>query len=86
MRDYFYLPEDELIGKIKALGWDHDPNFRSTWRADCYVNVLRQYYYQRLLGFTDQDVQYAHQTITDTTMMKDTTAEIMVAETTVATN
>lgn len=61
MRDYFYLPEDELIGKIKALGWDHDPNFRSTWRADCYVNVLRQYYYQRLLGFTDQDVQYAHQ-------------------------
>lgn len=59
MRDYFYLPEEALIARIKALGWGHDPNFRSTWRADCYVNVLRQYYYQRLLGFTDQDVQYA---------------------------
>jgi tRNA(Ile)-lysidine synthase TilS/MesJ len=58
MRDYFYLPEDELINKIKELGWYHDSRFKSTWRADCYVNVLRQYYYKRILDLTDQDVHY----------------------------
>ena len=58
MRDYFYLPEDELVNKIKEMGWYPDSRFKSTWRADCYVNVLRQYYYKRIQHLTDQDVHY----------------------------
>ena len=59
MRDYFYVPEDKLIETICSLGWFHDQRFESTWRSDCYVNILRQYYYKRILGFSDQDVHYA---------------------------
>lgn len=58
-RDYVEIPEEVLTTALRTLGWSRDSCFSSDWRADCYVSILRQYFYQRLLGFNDLDVHYA---------------------------
>ena len=42
------------------LGWEYDKEFRSSWRSDCYVGILRQFFYKIMLGYNDVDVYYAH--------------------------
>ncbi len=49
----------DVINTIKKYGWKHDTSLNSTWRSDCYVNLIRQYYYKKMLGFNDLDVYYA---------------------------
>jgi len=58
-RDYFHCPEEKVVQVITDMGWKVGGEFQSTWRSDCYINLLRQYYYDRILGFCDQDVYYA---------------------------
>lgn len=58
-RDYLPYSQDSLIDILEKLGWEYDKDFRSAWRSDCYINMLRQYYYKRMLGFCDLDVYYA---------------------------
>ena len=58
-RDYLHVPDEERTATLDSLDWQHNANFKSEWRADCYVNVLRQYFYQKILGFNDLDVHYA---------------------------
>jgi len=58
-RDYVFVPDKERTALLSQLNWQHNPRFQAEWRADCYVNLLRQYFYQKLLGFNDLDVQYA---------------------------
>lgn len=58
-RDYVFVPDEERTTMLEKLNWQHNALFKSEWRADCYVNILRQYFYQKLLGFNDLDVQYA---------------------------
>lgn len=58
-RDYLEITEEERTDTLNALGWRHNASFKSEWRADCYVNILRQYFYQKMLGFNDLDVHYA---------------------------
>lgn len=58
-RDYVEVTEAERTATLQSIGWQHNANFKSEWRADCYVNILRQYFYQRMLGFNDLDVHYA---------------------------
>ncbi|MBQ8201421.1 MAG: hypothetical protein IJZ74_06610 [Clostridia bacterium] len=57
--DYVYVPEETLLSALESLGWQCDEAFGSTWRSDCYVNMLRQYYYDRMIGFNDLDVTFA---------------------------
>lgn len=61
MRDYVDVSGDEVTARLAQLGWQHNDRFRSQWRADCYVNIVRQYFYQKMLGFNDQDVHWAEQ-------------------------
>lgn len=58
-RDYVEVSGDELNAALLEIGWRHDACFKSEWRADCYINILRQYFYQKMLGFNDLDVYYA---------------------------
>lgn len=57
--DYIEWKEEEVIPTIQKLGWKYDESLNSSWRSDCFANLLRQYYYKRLLGFNDLDVYYA---------------------------
>lgn len=50
-----------MIPTIRSLGWGYDESLNATWRSDCFVNLIRQYYYKRFLGFNDLDVYYARQ-------------------------
>lgn len=56
---YIEWKEDEVIPTITKLGWKYDESLNSSWRSDCFANLLRQYYYKRMLGFNDLDVYYA---------------------------
>lgn len=56
---YIEWKEDEVIPTLTSLGWKYDESLNSTWRSDCYVNLLRQYYYKRFLGYNDLNVYYA---------------------------
>ena len=57
--DYEEVSEEHLTNTLHEIGWRHNACFKSEWRADCYVNILRQYFYQKILGFSDLDVHYA---------------------------
>lgn len=57
--NYIEWNKEEVISKIQELGWEYDKSLNSSWRSDCFVNVLRQYYYKKMLGFNDLDVYYA---------------------------
>ena len=59
--DYVEWEEDVVIPTIRSLGWGYDESLNATWRSDCFVNLIRQYYYKRFLGFNDLDVYYARQ-------------------------
>jgi hypothetical protein len=50
-----YLEWDEnlILHTIQGeLNWRIPERMSSSWRSDCHVNVIRQFLYQRLLGFT----------------------------------
>ncbi len=49
----------DVVNTIRKYGWEYDDSLNSTWRSDCYVNLIRQYYYKKMLGFNDLDVYYA---------------------------
>lgn len=49
----------DVVNTIKKYGWKYDESLNSSWRSDCYVNLIRQYYYKKMLGFNDLDVYYA---------------------------
>lgn len=61
IKPFYYIEYDEevVVSKIKELGWKYNQSFASTWRADCYVNVLRQFFYKRFLGYNDLDFYYS---------------------------
>lgn len=61
IKPFYYIEwkKEEVITKIKELGWGYDPKFNSTWRSDCYINMLRQFFYKKALGYNDMDVYYA---------------------------
>lgn len=56
---YVEWDEDVVVSKIKELGWGIGDEFNATWRSDCYVNTLRQYFYKKGLGYNDIDAYYA---------------------------
>lgn len=60
IQPFFYIEwkKEEVITKIEELGWSYNENFHSTWRSDCYINMLRQFFYKKKLGFNDMDVYY----------------------------
>lgn len=58
--DYLEWKEEEVLSMIKQLGWEQDNVFTSSWRSDCYVGLIRQYFYKVGLGYNDIDVYYAN--------------------------
>lgn len=51
--------KEKVLPKIQELGWKYDESLNSSWRSDCYVNILRQYFYKKVLGYNDLDVYYS---------------------------
>ena len=50
---YIVWDEDVILKTItEELSWQVPDKMSSSWRSDCQVNVVRQYLYQELLGFT----------------------------------
>ena len=56
---YIELREEEVLSKIKELGWEYNHSFSTTRRSDCYINMIRQYFYKKGLGYNDVDVYFA---------------------------
>lgn len=56
---FFEWKEKEVMEKISEYGWDYDHDFHTTWRSDCYINLIRQFIYKKMVGFNDQDVYYS---------------------------
>ncbi len=54
--DYIQYSEEYANRVNSTIGWECDDSFPSVWRSDCYINLIRQYYYKRILGFCDSDV------------------------------
>lgn len=61
IKPFYYIKYDStmVIKKIEELGWKYDSNFNSTWRSDCYVNLVRQYFLKKIVGYNDVDIYYA---------------------------
>jgi len=51
--------KNKVLPKIQELGWKYDESLNSSWRSDCYVNILRQFFYKKVLGYNDLDVYYS---------------------------
>lgn len=57
--DYIEWNEDEIMSAIKNIGWTNESDKNNSWRSDCVVNTIRQYYYKKMLGYNDIDAYYA---------------------------
>lgn len=57
---FYYMEwnKQTVISTIEKLGWGYDDKFNSSWRSDCYINLLRQFVYKKMVGFNDLDVYY----------------------------
>ena len=54
--DYIEWDEELILSTIQQkLKWRVPEKMSSSWRSDCKINVIRQYLYQQLLGFTKND-------------------------------
>ena len=56
---YVEWKKEVVLPTIQKLGWKYDESLNSSWRSDCYVNVLRQFLYKKMLGYNDLDVYYS---------------------------
>ena len=61
IKPFYYVERDEeqVLSIIASLGWRYDKPFKSAWRSDCYIGVLRQFFYKKALGFNDLDIHYS---------------------------
>lgn len=54
--NYIEWDEQKILSTIQEqLKWCVPEKMSSSWRSDCKINVIRQYLYQELLGFTKND-------------------------------
>ncbi len=59
--NYVEWKKSDVDRILQKVGWSANRDFASEWRSDCYVNIIRQYYYRRFLGYNDSDYNYSHQ-------------------------
>lgn len=53
---YFRWEEKKIEETIKnELGWERHPGLESSYRGDCEVGIIRQYLYDKMLGYNDKD-------------------------------
>lgn len=55
---FHYLPWDESLieNTIRAeLNWKKADHFSTSWRSDCDIHLIKQYFYLALMGFTKND-------------------------------
>lgn len=52
---YIKWDEREINNTLEKIGWQKNPDLNSTWRGDCYIGPVRQYFYKKLLGYNDLD-------------------------------
>jgi hypothetical protein len=55
---FSYIPwdEDEIMSVITdELGWSNYAYSVSTWRSDCKISLLKNYFYEKTVGFTKND-------------------------------
>ena len=57
--DYINWDEEKLKTVLKRLDWKTAIAGADGWRSDCVINIIRQYYYKKLLGFDESDVRRA---------------------------
>jgi len=54
--DYIEWNEEEILSVItKELKWETYSYSKSTWRSDCKINLLKNYLYEKTIGFTKND-------------------------------
>ena len=55
--DYVEVKDELVIDILKQLGWKYNNSFNASKRSDCYLNIIRQHYYRKMLGYNDLDVK-----------------------------
>jgi hypothetical protein len=57
---YIRWDEKDVLSRIaRELGWDYPRELRSTWRFDCKIGHLKDYFYMKTLSITEKDDFYA---------------------------
>lgn len=53
---YIRWDEKEVLMRIAGeLGWDYPHELRSSWRFDCKIGHLKDFFYTRTMGVTEKD-------------------------------
>ncbi len=53
---YFRWEKDKIERILKnELDWKRYPGLQSSYRGDCEVGIIRQFYYNKMLGYNDKD-------------------------------
>lgn len=53
--------EQRIVTTIQnELDWRMPPHATTTWRSDCFIHTLKEYYYLKTLGFTKNDDLRGH--------------------------
>ncbi len=54
--NYFRWEKDDIEKIIKTeLEWERYPGLTSSYRGDCEIGIIRQYFYNKMLGYNDKD-------------------------------
>jgi hypothetical protein len=54
--NYFRWEEKTIVATIEnELGWKQHPGMKSTYRGDCEIGIIRQFFYNKILGYNDKD-------------------------------
>jgi hypothetical protein len=64
---YYFLKYDEamIVETLKKLNWQKASiTSNSYWRADCNMNAIKQFFYNRISGYNEMEAYYGK-------MMKD---------------
>lgn len=54
--NYFRWEEKKIEETLKnKLNWERYPGMESSYRGDCYVGIIRQFLYDKMLNYNDKD-------------------------------
>ncbi len=60
-RRYIEWKKEEIEAALQEIGWKRPEGFSGAHRSDCYVSYLKSYFYKRMLGYSDLEVERANQ-------------------------
>lgn len=60
-RKYIEWKKEAIDAALEEIGWKAPEGFAGAHRSDCYISYLKSYFYMRMLGYSDLEVERANQ-------------------------